>query len=85
MGAALEKDKTLFHFDCYSNLNVNTILNKGGYFLRMTMGRRALMCTTFPLMQREDHKFILGYHPTLEEIVKAMREAQAQKTATRRG
>jgi len=34
----LEKDKLPFDFDPYSNLNVNAILTKWGYFLRMTIG-----------------------------------------------
>jgi len=37
----LEKAKAPFNFDPYSNLNVNPILKKWGYFSGMTIGRKA--------------------------------------------
>jgi len=48
MVATLEKDKTPLNFNAYSNMNTNAIPKKWGYFLGMTIGRRAQGWTTFP-------------------------------------
>jgi len=39
MMVVLEKDKVTFDFDPYSNLNVNDILKKWGYFPGMVIGQ----------------------------------------------
>jgi len=41
----------------------------------MAIAQRAQGCTTFPLSQKGDYKFRLGYQPTLEELTKAREEA----------
>ena len=73
--AVLEKDKAPLDFDTYSNLNVNIILKKLGYFTGMIIGKRAQGWNTFFLTQREDYKFKLGYQPTPEEVARTRGEA----------
>jgi len=75
MVVALEKDKAPFNFHPYSKLNGNAILKKWGYFPRMAIRWRAQGWTTFLLIWREDYKYELRYHSTLEEEVKARQEA----------
>ena len=61
------------------------ILKNQAHFLRMAIGRKAHKLTTFPLTKREDYKFRLGYHLTLEEVTKVRQKAQARKAIAKKG
>jgi len=76
--AVLEKDQGRFNFDLYSNLNVNAILRRCGYFPGLAIGWTAQGWTSFPLTQQEIFMLRLGCKPNSKEIAKTKWEEQAR-------
>ena len=70
----IEEDKIPFDFNPHSNLMVNAILRKQGYFPGLSLGLNKTKASPFIVPELKDDKFGLGYRPTKEE-----RREQVQK------